>query len=128
MGTEDTLSVGEFPIETLISSGSPIATFDYQRVYLILPAIKPHIFEMSHLAIHQAAAKPKSDSFKTCTTRISLTGWIHAVDQPLRMARVGTQRERDIYIYICMYMYINIYIYIYLVGGFNPSEKISQLG
>ena len=32
MATEDTLFTGGFPIETTISSGVPIATFDYQRV------------------------------------------------------------------------------------------------
>ena len=33
---ENTLFIGDFPIETPISSGFPIATFDYRRVYLML--------------------------------------------------------------------------------------------
>ena len=32
MAMESTLFIGDFPIETTISSGFPIATFDYRRV------------------------------------------------------------------------------------------------
>jgi len=32
MAIENTLFIGYFPIETPISSGCPIATFDYRRV------------------------------------------------------------------------------------------------
>jgi hypothetical protein len=32
MAMENTLFIGDFPIETLISSGFPIATFDYRRI------------------------------------------------------------------------------------------------
>ena len=49
-----------------------------------------------------------------------------------KQTRYQTHKEIDIYIYIytyiIIYIYIHLYIYIYMIGGFTPSEKISELG
>jgi hypothetical protein len=44
MAMENALFIGEFPIETPISSGFPLATFDYRRVSseIVEPSHRPN--------------------------------------------------------------------------------------
>ena len=49
MAMENTLLIGGFPIETPISSGFPIATFDYRKVLILTIPQSSYINPYSHI-------------------------------------------------------------------------------
>ena len=58
-----TLFIGGVPIETLISSGFPIATFDYRRG--TAPPLEPPVFSMT----------PSPEKRRSQTTAQIVSGW-----------------------------------------------------
>ena len=71
MAMEDTVYIGDFPIESPISSGFPIATFDYQRVNAIKPAFlrskkheNPRLNTSKHHKTHHKTSISPSNNYE----------------------------------------------------------------